>query len=477
MTASSHPALPPRGMAIVWCAAVTAVLFAAFPLRTASGILIIASLVYVVITNSLFAVEGYLTILAGYYWLGIVDPFGAEIHGITLSDRTMRAVFQLVVLGGLLLWAGALLGRMLWRQGARFPPERPVDPDRLARVYRVSVVFLVAGCFVATLCYLKYGVPALATFPDLARTEFVGRLSPFTYYQWLLVEVGIGLGVLAIAQDRDPKFRARRVRLVLVMIAALLVVSGVVSRVMIGTPLVLAAVVWWSQGRHFKWYANLLGMAGAIAVIAVVWLLRVQALGQISLYGVDLDFAGGVTGTIRTVAAGTSIFARTSVEAFGLFVQGYLPHLHGEISFMSVISLLPGRHPGLGLFRVSQLLGYDPESGTTVSLFGGMYGDFGTPGVLIASPLVGFALGSLEALTKRADRLGGILYAVTLSYYFNMIYGGQLLDVTLLWKLWLALLAMHYCRTGKLVTSRLTSACLVVTAGLYGFGILKLFTA
>src|SRR5512146_1839687 len=100
MTGSSHQTLSPRGLAVVWCAAVAAVLFAAFPLRTASGVLIVASLVYVVVTNSLFAVEGYLTILAGYYWLGIADPFGAEIHGITLSDSTTRAVIRLVVLGG-----------------------------------------------------------------------------------------------------------------------------------------------------------------------------------------------------------------------------------------------------------------------------------------------------------------------------------------------------------------------------------------
>src|SRR5207247_570656 len=153
--------------------------------------------------------------------------------------------------------------------------------------------------------------------------------------------------------------------------------------------------------------------------------------------------------SLRGIGAAVSIFARTSTEVFGLFVRGDLPLMKGELTFMSLISLLPGHHPGLGLFRVSQLLGYDNSQGTTVSLFGGMYGDFGVAGIVIGAFLLGAVLGRLEQKSSQNDGLMAIFYGIILAYYINMIYGGQFLDASLLWKLWVAMVAVAYCRTGR----------------------------
>jgi len=214
-----------------------------------------------------------------------------------------------------------------------------------------------------------------------------------------------------------------------------------------------------------------------VLVVSLVWITRIQSLGTFTIYGVDFDLNGGPLAAARAIAAGLSIFARTSIEVFGMFVAGTLKKLHGEIAFMSLISLLPGHHPGLGLFRISEMLGYDPQSGTTVSLIGGMYADFGVAGVLVASPLLGLALGYLEQRARGGDRLTGLFYAIALAYFFNMIYGGQLLDASLLWKLWLAVIAVRYCREGVAARGQLAVAQLLATAGLYGYGLLLLATS
>jgi hypothetical protein len=338
------------------------------------------------------------------------------------------------------------------------------------RLYATSYCFLGAGVLIALASYAKLGVPALAPNADVARTAFVGRLSPFTYYQWLLIEVGIGLAAMAWANDARADYPRAKLYLELASALSVLVVVGVYSRVSIGTPLVVAAVVWWTQGRRISPAAAVAGGAVAVLVISLVWITRVQSLGAFTVYDVHFDLSGGPVAAAGAIGAALSIFARTSVEVFGMFVAGSLHKLHGEIAAMSLISLLPGHHPGLGLFRISAMLGYDPQSGTTVSLIGGMYADFGLMGILVAAPLVGLLLGYLERRARRGDRLVGLYYAVVLAYYLNMIYGGQLLDVTLLWKLWLAIMAIRYVRNGVVARGQWPAVQLVVTAGLYVYG-------
>jgi oligosaccharide repeat unit polymerase len=348
-------------------------------------------------------------------------------------------------------------------------------PLLLRRLYRASFTCLLLGTAVALACYARFGIPALANAPDSARAEFISRLSPFTFYQWLFIEVGFALAAVTLARDRGEVGRARRLALIGACAAVLVTIVGVSSRVIIGTPLMIAAVAWWSQGRRFAWPVVLLGIAVVAVLVGVVWLYRIQAIGGVTLYGVDFDLGAGPFANLRSTAAALSIFARTSIETFGLFVQGFLPKLHGEVSFMSIISLLPGKHPGLGLFRISQMLGYDAQAGTTVSLFGGMYADFGLAGIIVAAPLLGLLLGVLEQRAQEGDGLVGVYYAIALAYYINMTYGGQLLDASLLWKLWLGAILVRYCRHGRVADSRLTTGHVIATAGLYLYGVGRLF--
>jgi oligosaccharide repeat unit polymerase len=428
----------------------------------------------------LFAVEGYLCALAVYYWLGIGNPFHANVHGVDLTVSTVREIVALVLLGSLLLWMGAQRGRAIATGPSAPAGARPArlrdDPVRLDRVYRAALSFLAAGSFVAVLCYARFGIPALSGDQDFARTAFVDSLSPYTYYQWLLVEVGIGLTALYLANDRGGRAQ-RRWTLFCASCAALVVLAGVSSRVTLATPVVLGAIVWWSQGRRIPWYAVVAGGIAAVLVVGVIWIVRIRALGTIEVYGVEFDLSGGPVQTARTIAAALSIFARTSTEVFALFVNGSLPKLHGEIAFMSLIALLPGKQANLGLFHVSGLLGYETYQGTTVSLLGGMYADFGVLGILVLSPLLGFVLGYGERRAETGDGMAGLPYAVLLSYYLNMIYGGQVLDVTLLWKLWLSIMAVRYVRTGGAGRTRIGLGQLLVTVGLYGYGLARLLLA
>ncbi len=427
----------------------------------------------------IFSLEGYLCALAIYYWLGIGNPFRANVHGIDLSTSTVREMIALVLVGSLLLWIGGQRGRAAATRPRTSPVESGLAGDaiRLDRVYRAALTLLGAGCFVALLCYARLGVPALASDQDLARTAFVDSLSPYTYYQWLLVEVGIGLAALYFANERGMLSPLRRWLLFSVSCTALVILAGVSSRVTLATPVVLGAIVWWSQGRRIPWYALAAGAIGAILVVGLIWIVRIRAIGSIEVYGVEFDFGGGPLQTARTIVAALSIFARTSIEVFALFIRGDLPKLHGEIAFMSVIALLPGKQANLGLFRISGLLGYETYQGTTVSLLGGMYADFGVLGIIILSPLLGFVLGFGERRAVTRDGVAGLPYAVLLSYYLNMIYGGQMLDMTLLWKLWICLIVIRYVRTGYPARTRIGLAQALITLGLYAYGLARLAMA
>lgn len=435
---------------------------------------IVALFAWLTVSDRVFSVTGYACFLGIYYWMGLANPFDANVHQVAFSSSTSFELVALVVGGIGLVWLGSRWGH---RSATRELHQALVDQVQfINRLYLAAYVALGFGCAIAILCYLRFGVPALSGDPDAARTAFIGHLSPFSYYQWLLIEVGFGLATLAAAKDTGSHAKRRRTAVVVTCALALVLVSGVSSRVTIGTPLMIAAVVWWSQGRRLPWLLIGTGVTAAVAVVGLVWLFRLQAFGTITLYDVDFDLGGGFFALLRSTAAALTIFARTSVEVFGMFVQGSLPKLHGEIALMSVISLLPGHHPGLGLFHVSALLGYDPVSGTTVSLFGGMFADFGVGGVLVLSPALGWLLGFLERRSEMGMREYGLYYGIVLAYYINMIYGGQLLDVTLLWKLWLASIFLSFVRTGTWSSTRTIAGQLLVAGGLYAFGMMKLFT-
>lgn len=448
----------------------------AISLTLASAYLIATVFAGLAQQQRLFTVEAFLCLVAGYYWLGLANPFQADVHDILLSPSVVLRLTGLIALGTLALWLGAVGGRKIANRS-------PLDEQRsipvlvsgnYSRLYRAAYTTLVLGALVALACYAKLGVPALASSPDEARTTFVGALSPYTYYQWLFIDIGIALTVMLLANDSRQETRRQRALLALTATAAWLLLFGVFSRVAIAMPVLMAAVVWWTQGRRIPWIAVGIGLLGALLVVGLIWLARIRALGSGLVYQVYLESEMGPWGLARAVGAALTIFARTSTEVFGLFVRGDVPKLHGEIAFMSILALLPGKQSDLGLFRVTRLLGYDSEGGTTVSLFGGMYADFGVAGIVLAAPLVGFVLGFLERKAQRRDRLVGLYYAIAFAYYVTMIYGGQLLDVTLLWRLWLALLILGYVRHGVLVRSQLTLVHLAITGGLYLVGLAKL---
>src|SRR5205807_7722971 len=135
------------------------------------------------------------------------------------------------------------------------------------RSFRAGLLLLVAGAAIALICYLRFGVPALADNPDIARSEFIQHLSPFSYYQWLLMEVGIALAAFSLSRDTGVLTRRRRVLLVCASCLVLILIAGVSSRVTLGTPIVTAAIIWWTGHRRIPWVALAVGLCIAVAVV------------------------------------------------------------------------------------------------------------------------------------------------------------------------------------------------------------------
>lgn len=460
-----------RGAApYAWIAAFAgaALLLILTPLSTSTGWLLLVTFSVLAWRQQMFAVEGYLCIVAGYYWIGIANPFGADIHGVVIDSSLARILVATVATGVAAIAAGAFLGS---RAAARRTVETQLPC--FVRVYRAATVCLVLGLIAVAGVYLRFGAPALAPIPDVAREAVSLVLSPYTQYQWLLLDIGMCLTAIAYARDQDPSRRRARRLLAMLSIAAAYLLALYSSRILLVAPLMAAVIAWTTQGRRIPRRLILAGVLVALVVVSVGWLARLSAVGEFTLYNIDFDLSGGYAAGLTSLAAAVTIFARTAIEIFALFVTGKLPRMGGEVAFMSILAVLPGHQPELGLFRITRLMGYDGATGTTVSLFGGMYADFGLPGVIVESAMIGGLLGAFRQRAHEGDRLAGIYYAIAFTYYVATIYGGVLLDVTLLWKLWIAWLVVRYVRTGDAFNG-LHGALALATVALYVFGIAHL---
>jgi hypothetical protein len=452
----------------VAAAATAGLLLILTPFASAMGWLLLATFVLLAWRQLLFSVWGFACIAAVYYWIGIVNPFNADIHGV-LIDRGLAQRLVWIVVAGLisLLVSAAVAGR----EAARRPSvEGPINFDRL---YRAAAVCLALGLIAVIGVYLRFGTPALEPVPDIAREEINIVLSPYTQYQWLLIDIGVCLTAIGVARDVEPSRARARITLVLLSLVAGGFLALYASRILVAAPFVAGAIAWTTQGRRIPPRVMAIGVAAALAVVSIGWLARLSAFGAFTLYNVDFDLGSGLAAGMISLAAAVTIFARTSIEIFALFVAGRLPKLGGEIALMSVIALLPGHQRELGLFRVTQMLGYEGATGTTISLFGGMYADFGIVGVVVESALIGAMLGFLDRRARMGDGLASVFYAISFTYYVATIYGGVLLDVTLLWKLWIAGLVVRYVRGGRTFDGGMGVFALA-TVALYLFGIAHL---
>ena len=445
-----------------------ALLLLALPTSAAIGWILLALFAILAWRQQLFELTGFACIAALYYWVGIANPFDADVHGVTIGRELARDMTGIVVVGLASFLAGGFAAR--WLANASAETSRELDYGRL---YRAASVCMGLGLLAVVLVYARYGAPALQAIPDVAREEVSTQLSPYTQYQWLLIDAAICLTAIGLARDHDPLRRSRRIALAALSAAAALLLALYASRILVAAPLIAGLIAWTTQGRRIPPRVMGIAVLGAIAVISVGWLARVSAVGTFTLYNVDFDLSGGWVSGLVGLAAATTIFARTSIEVFALFVSGQLPKLGGEVALMSVLAVLPGHQRELGLFRVTRLLGYEGATGTTISLFGGMYADFGVPGVLIESALVGGLLGYLGRGARGGDGLGGVYYAICFTYFVANIYGGVVLDVTLLWKLWIAALVVHWVRRGSF-SGIVPTAAVLATGAVYVYGLFQL---
>lgn len=403
----------------------------------------------------------YSSIVLGYYTLGIINPFGLDVNHLGISSDVYLYVAYLVLAGlcayYLGVWIGTALKSPTRKEWTRFEPTA---------VMKASLSCLFIGAVFSIPHYFRAGVPILAQDSGAARRVFASSLSPWAFAQWTFLEIACVLGLYVYFSTTK---RLRSYGLV-IAILAVLIMLGIGSRVMIGTPLIIAACVYHYAIRRLRPFrAALVGM-GAMCLISLMWIWRkrVFLFEQGGGLGMTDEWGASTTGSfLQMLFAGLAVFARTSIESFAVLVTLGGGVFKGEISLMSFYALAPGRQSEYGLYHMTRLLGGDPafSGGSTVSLVGGLYGDFGFLGILIGMLWLGALLQWLNQTAKKSQSFEMILiYGVCVSYYLNMIYGGQFIDTSIVYRLVVleAVLGMTCLWQNRKLAARYVVACSMV---------------
>jgi len=383
-------------------------------------------------TRDVFSPMIYLGVLLAYYVFGVVNPFHLDINHLGLAPGVYLSVMYVVFAGVLAYCVGAWAGSVL-----SISPRARGATIECTGLLRAAILSLGVGVLFSVPHYLSSGIPITGADPGEARRFFTAGLSPWAFAQWTFLEVAfvLGLYVFSVTDKR------RRWAGLVTAIAGLVVLAGLGSRVMIGTPLIIAACTYHYGARRLRGcQAAWLG-AVSLCLISVLWIWRKREYLFHQGGGLAMSDEWGGSSTLsimQMVFAGLAVFARTSIEAFAYLVTLGGGTFRGEISLMSFYAMAPGKQDGYGLYHMTRLLGGDPSvsGGSTVSLVGGLYGDFGIVGVLLGMMCLGAALKILNRIAISSGSLEVIiLYAVCVSYYLNMIYGGQFIDTSLVYRL------------------------------------------
>jgi oligosaccharide repeat unit polymerase len=359
-----------------------------------------------------------------YYTIGFLNPFEATVHNITITEITSLKTYLIGIVGVLFYMLGIKLA-----QNKSVYYEKRNFSISLKR-YRIAVILCtIIGALFALPAYIKMGLPILnLENMNLERKIFVWGMSPYIYYQWYFLEIGILLS--AIGFYKVENF-LNKLLFVIPAIINFTLILPVASRVTVAEGLFYILFA----RNFFKKAISLRNMfiiiLPSVIVISVIWHIRV--------YGIYSILVSDIGQFLYLLFEGLVIFCRTSFEAFAYFVE-LNKHLYGSISFMSFIQLLPGKQAFVGLYLVSELMGKNSSlvGGTTVSLVGGLFIDFGIIGVIVGMLVLGFYLKLIyEKFIHLNSVLYGGIYAISLFYYLAMIYGGQYLDVSLIWKIFI----------------------------------------
>ncbi len=397
-------------------------------------------LTYIIKNKELFSPVS----LAGVIWLffaaWLSNPYKITVHNIYIDQKNVLFVAIVALIGILSYLIGIAifqLGKNKVRTNYEYITSNKEGLSN--RILKTSIIATLIGLMFAIPVYLKLGIPLLQLEAmNPARRAFISALSPYVYYQWYFFEISSIIAFYGYITSRKRKIKNIFIILLLINISALLVVA---SRVTVGMVIFYSIML-----LHF--YAKeksiglqvLVSIGAALLIVSGFWIFRTIAFQSYAIiYGANLEFTS-LRSIIESLLKGFFIFMISPVEAFS-YLATHNIYMYGEITFMSFIQMLPGRQHEIGLYKVSEILGKSSliVGGTTVTLIGGLYIDFSWPGVIVGMGLLGFVLAYLyRRIVISGYSLQAVgLYMIILVYYFAMCYGGQFLDVSLFWKIFI----------------------------------------
>lgn len=374
-------------------------------------------------------------LLVVYYTLGFVNPYNLNIHNISVSNTTYLKTYLIGVLGSFCYLFGYEIAKRRKTMNPQIPIIHQKNFINLKRLRILLTITTMLGLFFSLPAYAKLGLPILSEENlSIARKSLVWNLSPFIYYQWYFLELSVFLASIGYFVSRRFLNRIIFLSLILINLSLLLPVT---SRVTISEALfyVIFARNYFKKKLTLKSFVYL--SLFSLIIVSLLWYIRVYGYNFYSIE--DLVYA---------LFLGLFTFCRTSFEALAYFVEKDIKLL-GTITFMTFIQLLPGKQHYVGLYLVSEILGKNSlvVGGTTVSLVGGLFIDFGIIGMIMGMFTLGYILKAIYERFQRCDSFLYMgIYAITLFYYIAMIYGGQFLDASLFWKLivWMSLYYFLY---------------------------------
>jgi oligosaccharide repeat unit polymerase len=365
-----------------------------------------------------------------YITIGFLNFYDLNIHQITLQQSSYQKAYFITIIGIIAYILGYKLS-VKKIKSKTISKLLSVRKENILTSFKITVATVTSiGLLFALPTYFKLGMPILNTeYMSLERKLFVWNLSPFVYYQWYFLEFGVLLA--SIAYFISKSF-FQKVYFLFFIILNLLMILPVASRVTLAEAIFYIILARNYIKRNISLRFLIVITLFLIALVSGLWYVRV--------YGLSILLESDI---LDLLMKGFSVFCRTSFEAFSYFVEMGI-QLYGSITFMSFIQLLPGKQQYVGLYLVSELLGKNSliVGGTTVSLVGGIFIDFGLFGVVFLMFILGYILTYVYLYFKFLNSIFFMgLYFILLYYYIAMIYGGQFLDVSLFWKLliWLSL--------------------------------------
>ncbi len=356
-------------------------------------------------------------IMATMLFFVILPATGAQLSGIAvIADNDYQAgmtrALEITALAQCGMLAGAVAARTLWPIPLFTRTFPQLWPSRLDRAARQSLAVGV----VAVIALSALGGASLRSFFVYTTSTGYGTFAGQTtgYLGYLVALQCVAGLVLILLPLRLSCSGANRWPALLFAALATFVLLGSGQRARFFVPAVAASLVWQKTSKRML-PPRRMAVAGVLVLIV---------LG--GLVGVARGAAGTRHVTVATVFAASVGSNDLFLPLAGLasIVPGQFPYLHGESYLETATFLVPrglwnGKPEG-SIARLTSAM--DPgNSGIAFPEFGEMYANFGLPGVICGSLLLGALI---ELLSRRFARSTNIRELV-----FTAVCGAVLLEV------------------------------------------------